>query len=290
MTIIHLYHTLEGKRSDELDRRIADGSFDVLESFGGRDRLTALQNHIKYLNARGVYTYIMSHGWTDVLFNILDRGNLTQWFPADRVFAFDSPAMVAHNLNKASLGSQIAKMHGANSHHVFFVDDDYNKNLKDVVDTDVGQIEWVKAEAGVTYAEMCNLETRLFSDVTVPWKGYDPDTCGVAQQHVNDEMNAPVIAVMGAVDASLIDSPTPDCNLPTFNFGFGYNGMVNRTASGLLCLRWPREVSGPAASHNFCRNPTKSPAGPWCYALDKNFEMVLEACNVGSHTSPVCTG
>ncbi|KAF6734885.1 Prothrombin [Oryzias melastigma] len=62
--------------------------------------------------------------------------------------------------------------------------------------------------------------------------------------------------------------------------GHNYNGNINITKSGRVCQHWShsfphpifREFNasepGSILQENFCRNPDKSPEGPWCFTKD----------------------
>nr|UQT06013.1 kringle-like protein 1 [Theama mediterranea] len=78
--------------------------------------------------------------------------------------------------------------------------------------------------------------------------------------------------------------------------GLTYRGSISRTITNKICQRWdvsnPRRLTWTAAtwpvtgeslsaSSNFCRNPTNSPIGLWCYTNDAT--IVWEPCFV-----PVC--
>ncbi|ELU17674.1 hypothetical protein CAPTEDRAFT_50131, partial [Capitella teleta] len=62
--------------------------------------------------------------------------------------------------------------------------------------------------------------------------------------------------------------------------GTEYDGLLNTTISGRKCQRWdsqyPHDHTSTATynfpsnsiAHNYCRNPSNDPLGPWCYTTD----------------------
>lgn len=79
--------------------------------------------------------------------------------------------------------------------------------------------------------------------------------------------------------------------------GLEYVGQIYKSASGRLCQRWHaqkpiHQVQGGISSANFpeqnilkasnyCRNPSQTENGPWCYTVGANES---ESCNI-----PFCT-
>ncbi|XP_071952416.1 inactive tyrosine-protein kinase transmembrane receptor ROR1-like [Antedon mediterranea] len=71
------------------------------------------------------------------------------------------------------------------------------------------------------------------------------------------------------------------------NSGENYLGRMNITKSGLVCAPWNTNLQVPrlspgkypelAGGHNYCRNPGRQLAGPWCYPVNKNYQ---ELCDV----------
>ena len=92
----------------------------------------------------------------------------------------------------------------------------------------------------------------------------------------------------------LLASPV-DCK--TDQLGQSYAGSVDVTTTGKTCQRWDettphkpkKQAKDPANfpedniadASNFCRNPDKSPDGPWCYTMDEDKRW--EYCTV-----PMC--
>jgi len=80
--------------------------------------------------------------------------------------------------------------------------------------------------------------------------------------------------------------------------GSDYRGRVSSTQSGRQCQAWSAQVpnhhtfstnehpSAGLGGHNFCRNPDRSPEGPWCFTMDFP-NMRREACQVGA-PAPAC--
>jgi len=77
--------------------------------------------------------------------------------------------------------------------------------------------------------------------------------------------------------------------------GHRYRGRMRVTKSGRVCQKWTsqkphKHTNTPAkrhgmglGNHNYCRNPTGSTVGAWCYTTDKKKRW--EQCAV-----PVCRG
>ena len=73
--------------------------------------------------------------------------------------------------------------------------------------------------------------------------------------------------------------------------GEEYQGTIHTTVSGINCQRWDKqcphkhgtdlELTNLTEAKNYCRNPDRSPGGPWCYADDESKRW--EYCDV-----PVC--
>jgi len=69
---------------------------------------------------------------------------------------------------------------------------------------------------------------------------------------------------------------------------FRYDGLRNRTKSGIICQPWEEEFphvprhrpidASAEFNHNFCRNPDGDPNGPWCYTT--NPRVRYEYCGV----------
>jgi len=80
------------------------------------------------------------------------------------------------------------------------------------------------------------------------------------------------------------------CECKTTKPGTEYGGSIAHTVSGRNCQNWANQ--GPhnhkkwtdfpegsqEAARNYCRNPDKTPDGPWCYTTDPNVRW--ELCDV----------
>ena len=75
-----------------------------------------------------------------------------------------------------------------------------------------------------------------------------------------------------------------------------YRGLVNTTATGLICQDWNSQLPHPHSrtpgnypnkgleEGNYCRNPDGEPGGLWCYTNDPNVRW--QYCDVPSCTPP----
>merc|ERR1712139_84621 len=77
---------------------------------------------------------------------------------------------------------------------------------------------------------------------------------------------------VSAYRALFKDAPQqPECK--TTLSGVFYVGYRNRANNGKNCLRWYDQLvrdkdfpdGSASAAKNYCKNPHKSPNGPWCY-------------------------
>ncbi|ELU13163.1 hypothetical protein CAPTEDRAFT_32170, partial [Capitella teleta] len=73
--------------------------------------------------------------------------------------------------------------------------------------------------------------------------------------------------------------------------GVEYDGLLTKTISGKECQRWDSQIphahsyntrpwtfSHQYYTHNYCRNPSNDPLGPWCLTTDP--DVVREYCYV----------
>ena len=77
--------------------------------------------------------------------------------------------------------------------------------------------------------------------------------------------------------------------------GTEYRGHIATTASGKVCQRWdtttphphpyvnadfPEDGNSITSANNYCRNPKKAQAAPWCFVNDAAASPTWEYCNV----------
>lgn len=101
----------------------------------------------------------------------------------------------------------------------------------------------------------------------------------------------------------VVASETPPGNLTDFNIcklshlGLEYLGTVSNSESGVRCQSWSsnqphkiradiKDIQFPDGSKkkakSYCRNPTKSSTGPWCYTM--SYDLQFDTCGL-----PLCS-
>lgn len=102
---------------------------------------------------------------------------------------------------------------------------------------------------------------------------------------------------------ALITSEVPPGDLTDFDtcklshLGLEYLGTESNSESGIRCQSWssdqPHKIKedikdvqfadgSKKKARNYCRNPTKSSMGPWCYTM--NYDLQFDTCGL-----PLCS-
>ena len=75
--------------------------------------------------------------------------------------------------------------------------------------------------------------------------------------------------------------------------GTAYTGTISITKDGFTCQKWsedtPQEHNyNDVGEHNYCRNPSASAGGYWCYTTDKNKRFdwcIIPSCGIQTQSA-----
>eukprot|EP00485_Elphidium_margaritaceum_P007573 CAMPEP_0202692060 /NCGR_PEP_ID=MMETSP1385-20130828/6547_1 /ASSEMBLY_ACC=CAM_ASM_000861 /TAXON_ID=933848 /ORGANISM="Elphidium margaritaceum" /LENGTH=206 /DNA_ID=CAMNT_0049347533 /DNA_START=38 /DNA_END=658 /DNA_ORIENTATION=- len=90
ITTIHLYHELNYAGTDQLKSLKKMKDKRLIEIFGGKDRIKALNGHFSTLMSNGVDIGIISYGYVDVIKQALTRMDLFKYFDGAPIIGTDS--------------------------------------------------------------------------------------------------------------------------------------------------------------------------------------------------------
>ena len=154
---IHIFHTTYGA-SDVSEYE--DQFF--MDAFGGEERIAQLQGHFGRLKLSGIELLIVSHGWTAVIRESLERVWLGDLFGEDSIFGNDSELMVENRSEKGLIVREQMRLRQQSFDQVIFVDDDKG-NIDFCENEEICQMLHIDHESGMTVDDMGVIE-RVFTE------------------------------------------------------------------------------------------------------------------------------
>ncbi len=154
---IHIFHTTYGA-SDVSEYE--DQFF--MDAFGGEERIAQLQGHFGRLKLSGIELLIVSHGWTAVIRESLERVWLGDLFGEDSIFGNDSELMVENRSEKGLVVREQMRLRQQSFDQVIFVDDDKG-NIDFCENEEICQTLHINHESGMTVDDMGVIE-RVFTE------------------------------------------------------------------------------------------------------------------------------
>ena len=106
ITTGHLYRELHGGRLKSL-AKLSDDK--LISLFGGKERISYLDDHFKSLCAAQIEIGILSFGWSDVIERALERMELGRYFEGKLIIGRDSDELVRFNKDKGRTIAHLMK-------------------------------------------------------------------------------------------------------------------------------------------------------------------------------------
>ena len=151
----HIFHATGG--AAEVGE-FEDGFF--IDAFGGEERILRLQSHFFRLKNRGIELLILSHGWSGVIMESLERTGLSEFFASENIFGNESDLMTQNRGEKHRAIQELMRKRSLQFDQVLFIDDDWTV-IEQCKNSETCRALHVEAEAGLTENELITIENAF---------------------------------------------------------------------------------------------------------------------------------
>jgi hypothetical protein len=131
-----------------------------IDAFGGEERILRLQAHFFRLKKRGIELLILSHGWSGVIMESLERMGLSEFFASENIFGNESDLMTQNRGEKQPAIQELMRDRHLQFEQVLFVDDDWMV-VEQCKNSETCRTLHVEAEAGLTENELITIENAF---------------------------------------------------------------------------------------------------------------------------------